>query len=73
MVGEARSGELLEIYGRFTCLLSEMDESTEVLMRFLLPACLDGLKLPSYALFDFCLLPGPAATGYFFLATPISL
>ena len=51
MVGDALSGELLEMWGRFTYRFSEMDESTDVLTRFLLPACRDGLKLPTYGLF----------------------
>ena len=45
MVGDTLSGETFPMVGRASYLLSEADESTDVLTRFLLPACLDGLKL----------------------------
>ena len=59
IVGDACSGELFDICGRFTCLGSEMEESTDVFMRFLLPAYLDGLRLPSFGLtvlLPFCMV-----------------
>ena len=83
MVGEARSGELFEMWGKFTYRFSEMEESTDVLTRFLLPACLEGLRLPLLIAFEpvFLVPYLPYGYGYFtalfpvpfFLTTPISL